>query len=91
MLSLPTFLKNGGTLGFNCAHQHPNPEVGTYNYPHVRHSLKGIDAALFSIFRMLGPTFLLYPNPWGQSGSRVARLLDLITIEEETQEGKVRR
>ncbi|KAN0098474.1 hypothetical protein V8E51_014137 [Hyaloscypha variabilis] len=89
MLSLPTFLKNGGILGFHCAHQYPNSEVGTYFYPRLPHALKGIDAVLFTIFRSLGLAVRIWPVSEGrvskEDSDATPRFRDLIIIEEETE------
>jgi hypothetical protein len=65
MLSSPTFMKNGGILGFHCAHQYAHTLCGTYNYPRRAHALKGIDVFLVTIFRTLGLTVHLEPVPEG--------------------------
>jgi hypothetical protein len=59
MLSSPAFMKNGGILGFHCAHQYAHTDR-TANQ-RLPHALKGIDVVLFTIFRTLGLTVHVRP------------------------------
>jgi hypothetical protein len=59
MLSTPAFMKNGGVLGFHCAHQYAHTD-GMANQ-RLPHALKGIDVVLFTIFRTLGLTVHVRP------------------------------
>jgi hypothetical protein len=89
VLSLPTVLKNGGILGFHCAHQYPDSEVGTYCYSRPPHALKGIDAALFTIPLSLGlavPIWFVSESWFSKEDTDAApRFRDLIIIEEEAE------
>lgn len=59
MLSSPAFMKNGGILGFHCAHQYAHTDR-TANQ-RLPHALKGIYVVLFTIFRTLGLTVHVRP------------------------------
>jgi hypothetical protein len=89
VLSLPTLLKNGGILGFTCAHQYPDSEVGTYCYPRLPHALKDTDAVLFTILPSLGLAVHIWPVSEGgfskEDTDAAPRFRDLIIIEEETE------
>ena len=52
-------MKNGGILGFHCAHQYAHTDR-TANQ-RLPHALKGIDVVLFTIFRTLGLTVHVRP------------------------------
>jgi len=52
-------MKNGGILGFHCAHQYAYTDETTNQ--RLPHALKGIDVVLFTIFRTLGLTVHVRP------------------------------
>jgi hypothetical protein len=49
-------MEDGGILGFRCAYQYPQKREGTYFYERYPRTLKGTDAALFTLFRAFGLT-----------------------------------
>ena len=63
MLSLPTDMKNSGTLGFRCAHQYPDHTEGTYDYGRIPCTLKGTNVALFTMFRTIDLIVHMQPAP----------------------------
>ncbi|KAH6680481.1 hypothetical protein B0J14DRAFT_648860 [Halenospora varia] len=52
LLSTPSFLKSGGTLGFHCSHKYAHTD-GTANV-RLPHALKGLDVVMYTIFKKLG-------------------------------------
>jgi hypothetical protein len=46
LLESPAFMKNGGTLGFHCAHQYAHTD-GRANQ-RLTHALRGMDVVLFT-------------------------------------------
>ena len=86
MLASPTFMKNGGILGFHCAYQYPETFEGTYFYERYPLTLKGIDAVIFAVFRALELTVHIKPYEVGSIiGGEIAdakmRLESLFTEE----------
>ncbi|ERF68495.1 hypothetical protein EPUS_05634 [Endocarpon pusillum Z07020] len=86
MLASPTFMKNGGILGFHCVYQYPEKFEGTYFYERYPRTLKGIDAVIFAIFRALELTVHIKPYEAGSIiGGKIAdarvRLESLFTEE----------
>ncbi len=78
ILASPMFMKDGGILGFHCAYQYPETFEGTYYYERYPLVLKGIDAVLFTIFRVL--RFCVHIKP----------TKDMITITRELVDAKIR-
>jgi hypothetical protein len=93
MLASPTFIKNGGILGFHCAYQYPETFEGTYFYERYPLTLKGIDAVLFAVFRALGLTVHIKPYEvrWinGEIADAKTRLQSLLSAEETASGGPV--
>jgi hypothetical protein len=93
MLALPTFMKNGGILGFHCAYQYPETFEGTYYYERYPLTLKGIDAIIFAVFRALEITVHIKPYEAGRIISReiadVKMRLQGLSTEEATHGGLV--
>ncbi|KAK3356464.1 hypothetical protein B0T25DRAFT_419136, partial [Lasiosphaeria hispida] len=54
ILSSPMVMRCGGILGIHCSFQYPVSEEGTYYYERHSLTLKGVDAAIFAVFRALG-------------------------------------
>lgn len=86
------FIKNSGILGFDCTHQYAHIVAGTYYYPRLLLTLKGIDGVLFTIFRTLSLTVHVQLVLKGTFSKEVIYLKetgvapkfrDLITIREE--------
>lgn len=90
----PMFIKNGGILGFCCAHQYAYAVYSTYLYPRYVYALKGIDAALVTMFCVFGLTVHVEPVLGGKVRKEdihpkdiiTARFQELMTIEEEMGE-----
>lgn len=92
MLESPAFMKSGEILGFHCAHQYAHTDgIANQRLPHA---LKGIDVALFTIFRALGLTVHVRPvleeefseediHPRGIITRAASEFRDLIVIGEE--------
>ncbi|KAG9228596.1 hypothetical protein BJ875DRAFT_500604 [Amylocarpus encephaloides] len=91
MLASPTFLKNGGILGFHCAYQYPETFEGTYCYERYPLTLKGIDAVIFAVFQALGLTVHIKPYEvrWisGEIADAKTRLQSLLSAEETASGG----
>jgi hypothetical protein len=91
MLASPTFIKNGGILGFHCAYQYPETFEGTYFYERYPLTLKGIDAVIFAVFRALGLTVHIKPCEVRSIGGEIAdaktRLQSLLSAEETASGG----
>lgn len=91
MLASPTFIKNGGILGFHCAYQYSETFEGTYFYERYPLTLKGIDAVLFAVFRALGLTVHIKPYEvrWinGEIADAKTRLQSLLSAEETASGG----
>jgi hypothetical protein len=91
MLASPTFIKNGGILGFHCAYQYPETFEGTYFYERYPLTLKGIDAVIFAVFRALGLTVHIKPCEvrWisGEIADAKTRLQSLLSAEETASGG----
>jgi hypothetical protein len=66
MLASPTFMKNGGILGFRRAYQYPETFEGTYFYERYPLTLKGIDAVIYAVFRALELTVHIKPYEVGR-------------------------
>lgn len=64
ILSSPMFMKCGGILGIHSSFQYPQTEEGTYYYERYPLTLKGVDAAIFAVFRTLGLTVHIKPFDW---------------------------
>jgi hypothetical protein len=88
LLTSPTFMKSSGILGFHCAYQYPEHFEGTYFYERYPRTLKGIDAALFTVCQALGLTVHVKPYEerriGGGSVDTTTRLRDLISTQEDT-------
>ncbi|KAK5657560.1 hypothetical protein OQA88_3133 [Cercophora sp. LCS_1] len=54
LLASPSFMPNGGILGFHCSFKYPEKSESTYYYEHYSLALKGIDAVVFTVFRSFG-------------------------------------
>ncbi|KAM6505592.1 hypothetical protein FSOLCH5_013767 [Fusarium solani] len=67
MLSCPHLLRYGGVIGYWCAYQYPETFVGTEHYERYLRTLKGVDAAIFAVFRSLGLTVHIKPFDAGQT------------------------
>jgi hypothetical protein len=88
VLTSPTFMKSSGILGFHCAYRYPEHIEGTYFYQRYPRTLKGIDAALFTVCQALGLTVHIkpYDRRWIGVGSvdTTTRLRDFISNQEDT-------
>jgi hypothetical protein len=91
MLASPTFIKNGGILGFHCAYQYPETFEGTHFYERYSRTLKGIDAVIFAVFRALGLTVHIKPYEirWisGEIADAKTRLQSLFSAEDTASGG----
>ncbi|KAJ4183303.1 hypothetical protein NW755_009793 [Fusarium falciforme] len=67
MLSCPHLLRYGGVIGYWCAYQYPETFAGTEHYERYLRTLKGVDAAIFAVFRSLGFTVHIKPFDAGQT------------------------
>ncbi|KAL8830788.1 MAG: hypothetical protein Q9170_005571 [Blastenia crenularia] len=76
MLQEPTFMQKGGLLGFFCHHQYAHAhDSGRKSLPHA---FKGVDLAVYSVFRSLGLKVGLHPvieNPEGGMGGMSSKKL----------------
>ncbi|KAH8595823.1 hypothetical protein B0O99DRAFT_671823 [Bisporella sp. PMI_857] len=59
LLQQPSFLPDGGILGFHCTHRYAHTSQSTNEL--MPYALKGVDAILYMVFRTLGVTVRVRP------------------------------
>lgn len=93
MLSCPHLLRYGGVIGYWCAYQYPERSIGTEYYERYLHTLKGVDAAIFAVFRSLGLTVHIKPFDVEQTIGTVdqrTRFGCLLSTERNLEEAEIK-